>query len=45
MAGFGASVSLLLRHWAAIEAWSAEPAHDSAHGDASEPLLRQVSNA
>lgn len=41
MAGFAASVSLLVRHWAAILAWqAAEP--DLAPADARQPLLAQV---
>ncbi|KAK9906401.1 hypothetical protein WJX75_001248 [Coccomyxa subellipsoidea] len=41
LAGAAASVSLLLRHWRAIEAWSAEPATGAGGGDAAEPLLWQ----
>ena len=43
LAGAAASVSLLLRHWRAIEAWSAEPAAGAGGGDAAEPLLWQAS--
>ncbi len=43
LAGAAASVSLLLRHWRAIEAWSSEPAAGSGDGDPAEPLLWQAS--
>ncbi|BDA46393.1 hypothetical protein COCOBI_08-4860 [Coccomyxa sp. Obi] len=41
LAGAAASVSLLLRHWKAIEAWSGEPGPSTGHGDEIEPLLLQ----
>ncbi len=41
LAGAAASVSLLLRHWKAIEAWSAEPGPGLQ--DEAEPLLLQAS--